>query len=164
MRQLIDIARTCLKAAQSTSSLVQKPPMGGPLGSLSVLSRVPVGSPRRLPRFPRAVPGWAHTTGDLRAEDPAQDATEPRPGGVASAAQPLAHSWASAPRWRCPFIAAKPLSARPRSARLPAASRTPQEWLRTSRTAQVPRLCIPLEGTLGMETQTPVAQGYFLTP
>lgn len=105
------------------------------MGSLSVLSRVPVGSPRRLPRFPRAVPGWAHTTGDLRAEDPAQDATEPRPGGVASAAQPLAHSWASAPRWRCPFIAAKPLSARPRSARLPAASRTPQEWLRTSRTA-----------------------------
>lgn len=109
---------------QRKSSLVQKPLQGRRRGrSDPPLSR-PSGATRAPPQVPRSVPGWAHTTGDLRAEDPAQEATEPRPGGVASAAQPLAHSWASAPLWRCPFIAAKPLSARPRSARPPAAGRT----------------------------------------
>lgn len=102
---------------------MQKPLLDCPRGrTVRPLSR-PSGATRAPPQVSRAVPGWTHATGDLRAEDPAQEATEPRPGGVASAAQPLAHSWASAPLWRCPFIAAEPLSARPRSARPPAASR-----------------------------------------
>lgn len=73
------------------------------MGSQPDLSSCPRGvtrAPNALaaPQVPRAVPGWAHPAGDLRAEDPAQEAAEPWPGGVARAAQPVAHGWATATR------------------------------------------------------------------
>lgn len=98
--------------------------------------------PRSSPSPARAVPGWAHPTGDLRAEDPAQEAAEPWPGGVARAAQPVAHGWATtAARSRCPFIAAELRSSRPPLSAWPLVAQDNKQG-----GANCLGLCIPLSG------------------